>query len=423
MKFTFTKYLLLVLLVAFVVSCGKDDDDDPIDETPVGTVYNKISFSPGAAEDDILAAFIQMETGDTISFEAGNYPFTKSLSLLDIDSVVIAGAGQEATILDFSNQIEGAEGILATNCKMLMFAHLTVRNTVGDAIKGKDCDGLTFYKVTAEWTGEVSSNNGAYGLYPVQSANVLLDGCIARGASDAGLYVGQCNGAIVKNCIAYENVAGIEVENTMNAEVFDNLAYDNTGGILIFDLPNLAVSGNHCRVFNNEIRDNSHQNFAKSGVVGQVPPGTGIMILSTKTVEVFNNTITNNNIMGIGIINYQVLAVFDEDLATDDENFDSYPDNIYIHDNTISRTENYPPGLNDVGNVLQLQFPSGDMPDIIFDGFTREGQQICIQNNGDASFVDIDADNSFLNKNFDTAPYDCSITPLSESTVNAPIWK
>ena len=408
--------------MSLIFSC-KDDDDDPIDPIPTGPVYENHTFGPSDTEDDILAAFISIATGDTITFEAGNFEFTKSLSLLDADSIVIAGAGQDQTFLDFSGQIEGAEGIKADNCTMLMFANFTIRNTAGDAIKATDCDGLTFYKVTAEWTGEVSSTNGAYGLYPVESKNVLLDGCTARGASDAGLYVGQCENAIVKNCVATENVAGIEIENTINADVFNNQAINNTGGILIFDLPGLEMFGNYCRVFDNEIRDNEHENFASAGVVGVVPPGTGLMILSTKNVEVFNNTISNNNVMGIGIINYNVLTVFDPELSFDDPDYDSFPDGIHIHDNNITREDNYPASSHPVGDELQNIFPDGDMPDIIFDGISNGVQKICIQNNGAARFVNVDALGFFNNPNFDASPYDCSVDALPPVTVNAPTFE
>ena len=40
-------------------------------------------------------------------------------------------------------------------------------------------------------------------LYPVQCKNVLIDGCVAIGASDAGIYVGQSQYVIVRNSKAY----------------------------------------------------------------------------------------------------------------------------------------------------------------------------------------------------------------------------
>ena len=64
---------------------------------------------------------------------------------------------------------------------------------------------------------------------------MLIDSCVAIGASDAGIYVGQSENIIVKNSIAEFNVAGIEIENSYYADVFNNYASNNTGGILVFD--------------------------------------------------------------------------------------------------------------------------------------------------------------------------------------------
>ena len=99
-----------------------------------------------------------------------------------------------------------------------------------------------------EWTGGPKSTNGAYGFYPVESEDVLIDGCVKQN-SDAGIYVGQSKNIIVRNSIAQYNVADIEIENSYYADVYDNLASHNTGGILIFDLPDLPQQrGRHIRV-------------------------------------------------------------------------------------------------------------------------------------------------------------------------------
>lgn len=54
---------------------------------------------------------------------------------------------------------------------------------------------------------------------------------MAIGASDAGIYVRQSRDVIVRNSRAEFNVAGIEIENTVNADVYGNTATNNTGGI------------------------------------------------------------------------------------------------------------------------------------------------------------------------------------------------
>ena len=64
-----------------------------------------------------------------------------------------------------------------------------------------------------------------------------------KGASDAGFYVGQSRNIIVRRNRAEGNVAGIEIENSIGADVYENTATGNTGGILVFNLPDLPMKG------------------------------------------------------------------------------------------------------------------------------------------------------------------------------------
>ena len=97
-----------------------------------------------------------------------------------------------------------------------------------------------------------------------------------------------------------KNVAGIEIENCTKADVYENVATDNSGGILVFTMPDLPTKdGRECRVFNNKVVANNHDNFAPKGnIVASVPPGTGVMILANDEVEVFDNTIEKNQTGG-----------------------------------------------------------------------------------------------------------------------------
>src|SRR3546814_5024171 len=104
-------------------------------------------------------------------------------------------------------------------------------------------------RVRAEWTGGPSTDNGAYGLYPVQVDNVLIEDSVVKGASDAGIYVGQSTNIIVRNNRAEGNVAGIEIENSTGADVYGNTTTGNTGGILLFNIPDLPVPASNTRVY------------------------------------------------------------------------------------------------------------------------------------------------------------------------------
>jgi parallel beta-helix repeat protein len=328
-------------------------------------------------------------------------------------NVVIRGAGEDKTFLDFSNQVSGAEGVKITNSSNITVEGLTVQNTKGDGIKAQIVQGIAFRNVTARWTNGPDKSNGGYGLYPVQCTHVLIDNCTARGASDAGIYVGQSKFIIVKNSKAFENVAGIEIENSLYADVYDNEAYNNTGGILIFDLPDLIQKqGGYVRVFRNEIRDNNHVNFAPKGnIVGKVPLGTGLMILATRNVEAFENRITNNITAGTAIISYHMT-----ENPIKDTTYDPFPSDIYIHDNYYERPRVRATGKGRMGKMYRFKLRFGkDVPHIIYDGIKdkkRPDRQICIRNNSNVSFANIDAGGGFRNISRDMSVHDCTQQPI-----------
>ena len=133
----------------------------------------------------------------------------------------------DRSVLSFKNQAQGAEGLLV-NADNFTIENLAIEDTVGDAIKINESDNVVIRNVRTEWTGGPLTTNGAYGIYPVQSSNILIDGAVAIGASDAGIYVGQSTQIIVRNSRAEYNVAGIEIENSTFADVYDNVATNNT---------------------------------------------------------------------------------------------------------------------------------------------------------------------------------------------------
>ena len=244
---------------------------------------------------DLQTALIEAGVGTTINLPAGTFKLDDGLSL-DVKGVTLTGAGASKTILDFSGQTGAGEGLLVTSNDVIL-ENFTIRDTAGDGIKSKGADNIIYRNLTVEWTGEPDADNGAYGVYPVESSNVLIDSVTVRGASDAGIYVGQSDHIIVRNSVAEYNVAGIEIENSSFADVFGNTARYNTGGILVFDLPDLPVMGGHStRIFDNDIHDNNTPNFAPPGnIVASVPSGTGVMIMANENVHIFENRFAITN--------------------------------------------------------------------------------------------------------------------------------
>ena len=375
------------------------------------------------SQEEIQEALIDLEPGDVLTLEPGEYFFEDGISL-DVDDVIFEGSGIDDTILNFGNQISGAQGLLVTSDGVTL-RDFAVLDAKGDAIKVIGADGINMIRLRTEWTGGPKATNGAYGFYPVESKDVLIDGCVAIGASDAGIYVGQSQNIIVKNSVAHYNVAGIEIENSYYADVFDNLASHNTGGILVFDLPDLPQQGgHHVRVFRNKAINNDTDNFAPEGnIVGEVPRGTGIIIQANSDVEVFDNDIYGNGTVNLSIVTYGY--------ETEDENYNPHPKSIQIHGNRFGDGGFDPDlGTGELAAIL-FELSGGDMPDIFWDGILPTSQMIfgqpeeerlLISNNGDATFLTLNPIKYILPffdpVERDIKAYEGKVRPLPEVTLN-----
>ncbi|OYU70737.1 MAG: hypothetical protein CFE28_12485 [Alphaproteobacteria bacterium PA2] len=314
------------------------------------------------AQERVQTALLDARPGDVVALGAGRFDLSDGLSL-DIPNVTVRGAGEARTILSFAGQKGAGEGLLITSSGVTV-RDLTVQDSRGDGIKSKGVDQISFLSLTVEWTGGPKATNGAYGVYPVASTNVLIDRVTVRGASDAGIYVGQSKNIIVRNSRAEFNVAGIEIENSMNADVYDNVATRNAGGILVFDLPDLPQMGGHStRIFRNQVIDNDTPNFAPKGnIVAGVPTGTGVMLMANRDVHVFENTISGNQTTGVMIIAYI------QDFT--DKTYNPLPRDMVVRDNTFGRN-GWDPNL--AGGPMLAKALGGALPPVLWDGVSQAG--------------------------------------------------
>ena len=339
-----------------------------------------------AAEvEKLVESFILAEKGSTIQIPEGFFEISTQLILDNIDDVKIKGAGMEKSILSFKNLKTGGEGMKIVGNNLLL-EDFSVYDAPGDGVKTQHCENITFRKVNATWTNGDKSKNGTYAIYPVQCKNVVIDGCKASHSRDAGIYVGQSENIVVKNCTAFGNVAGIEIENCTNAEVFDNKAYDNSAGILVFNLPGLPMAdGSKTKVYNNEVIENNHVNFATAisegpngNTVTKIPPGSGIVLLAAKDVEIFNNKILKNKTVGIAIANYQITG-----FPAKGENWSPYTYNISVHDNEYERSSALPDVTKELGQLISAKSAHGigKTQDIVYDGIWDESISKDIESN------------------------------------------
>jgi parallel beta-helix repeat protein len=348
---------------------------------------HRIKPGPKAEEEVLRVLNDRVKPGDTIEFAPGTFAFTRELTLRT-NKVTIRGQGMAKTILSFKGQDQGKQGILV-NRDAFVIADLTVEDTKGDGIKVEGASNVTFRRVRVRWSGKSKASNGAYGIYPVLCKGVLVEGCEAYGASDAGIYVGQSQQIIVRHCRAERNVAGIEIENSTDADVHDNVATNNAGGLLIFDLPDLPVkNGKRVRAFRNKVVNNNHPNFATPGtMVATISPGTGLVVMATDAVEVFKNEIKGNNTFNLAVVSYLLMG-----RPYKDKEYDPVPEGVWVHDNTFADGGKKPAGERGEMFAGLLGTP---IPDMIWDGVVRAdrkpgpGQRVVFRNNGSATFANL----------------------------------
>ena len=420
---SFIKYGFLMVILGTLLGCEGVPSHDP------DRNYKSI-------EKALLSKLMLAKDSTVIQLEEGHFIFKSSLILDNKKLITLRGRGMDKTVLSFKIQENGAEGLKITNSENIILEDFTIEDAVGDNIKVTDTKGITFRRIKSAWTGEISEKNGAYALYPVICENVLIEACEVLGASDAGIYVGQSKNVIIRNNKVYWNVAGIESENSENVSIYNNQAYNNTGGILVFDLPGLTRYGRKIKVYDNEVYDNNLFNFAPPGnIVGAVPSGTGIMVLATREVEIYNNKLENNNTIEVATVSYALIDAMNdqksqenkdpgssaqifEEGANMDLEYDPYPGAIYIHDNTYGEVSWLPNLSNDFGKLFLWKF-GFDRPQIIWDGMVPENYllsngtlnrdyKICIQEVG-VKTATLDAANDFEGLVTDPESFNCEI--------------
>jgi parallel beta-helix repeat protein len=378
-----------------------------------------LSAEESAFQKHLQEQFLDAKPGTIIEIPPGHHALDRVLTLR-ANGVTVRGAGSEQSVLSFKNEISGPEGLLVYGNDFTI-ENLSIEDTKGDGLKINDGENITIRGVRVAWTGGPKTTNGAYGIYPVKSRNILIENSSSWGAADAGIYVGQSLNVIVRNCHAEQNVAGIEIENTINADVHDNVATGNTGGILVFNMPNLSQPGHSTRVFHNKVLKNNLANFAARGAaVASVPAGAGVVVNSNSKVEIFDNDIADNQTANLIISAYFSTNYYNKPGI--DPNYDPYPRAIYVYDNRFSGGGDSPDGLDLKTLKLAMFGLNGHFPDILWDGYRDEknlvngqppaDERICIRN-GSVGVLNADGPHKYKNPNTDMAAYQCELPKLS----------
>lgn len=405
-------FITLIVTVLLLTACGEEQTlSDAMD--------------PATLVADLQERLINAKDGEEILLPEGKFDFKRELSLADLSNITIRGKGKGKTVLSFQGQIEGAQGMLVKNVKKITLEGFSVLDSKGDAIKVQGCENVIMRDLEASWTNGKSPTNGAYGLYPVSSKNVLMEKCEVSYAMDAGIYVGQSQNVVVRDNYVHNNVAGLEIENTITGEVYNNIAKNNAGGMLIFDMPDLPqANGDRIKFYNNTMESNNGENFAPEGmVVSSIPPGSGMIIMAHSNIEMHDNIIKDHKTLGIAVNSWLFTG-----LPYESKDYDPFCSNIYIHDNEISGNAGPPDNTTDYGKLITAVL-GGQSVDIITDGIfkptaTDENGQpagYCIRNNGTVRFVNLNAgmgaepEAIAQNMNTDMGIFDCALPEFDTS--------
>ena len=389
-------FILVPSVILLISSCATDPNKEPSE----GWTKN------------LQQKLAEAKPGSTIELPEGVIELQGTLSLDGIENVTIVGKGKEKTILSFKGQAEGEEGLLI-KANGIILKDFSVLDTKGDAVKIQNAIGVNVSNVNVGWTIGPSAENGAYGINPIACDQVRLDGCEAYGASVAGFRVSQSQNVIIKACRAHDNVVGIAIENSYKVDIFECLTENNAGGICLMDQPDAAKAGSQVRVYNNDMINNNLSNFGAAGSAGSViPTGTGCFIMAYEQVEIMDNDISGNNTVQLGVGSYQMTGSEAKDAI-----YNPYSSTISIYGNRFGTTSASADTTRNIGKLVKQYF-GNEVPQVVYDGnpdpatFGADGKilggsRICVRNNGDIKFGNLDLKEGFKNVSTDLAPHDC----------------
>ncbi len=298
--------------------------------------------------ESIQTAVKTAAAGDEIVVYPGTY---RETVYIDKDDITLRGVVQDGEWPTLEGDKQLNDAILYSG-NGFSVEWLKITHYKGNAIMGQAGNN---FSIRNNWI----IDTGVYGIFPEFGENGLIENNVLSGIEDAAIYVGMCDHVDVRNNRVFDNVAGIEIENTRHALVEGNIAHNNTGGILVFITPGLPIKTSYDAIIRrNTIINNNTPNFAIPGsLVSTIPAGTGMIVLAGDDVVIEDNIISGNNTAGI-IITSQDFAT---DVAGDPES-DPNPDRVQIRDNVMYDNGNDP--VTDVRALMLTQF-STKGPDIM----------------------------------------------------------
>ncbi len=287
----------------------------------------------------IQAAVNSAKPGMLIQIEPGTYAEAVTITQPGIRLIGLTNPKGEGVILQNPGNVEtgitvikGANGFSLEN--------ITLQNFTKNGILLTSVNGFYLSHIRV-------INNGEYGIFPVFCSHGVIEYCTANGHADTGIYVGQSSEVVIRLNRVFDNVNGIESENSDNILITLNEAYNNTLGIFADLLPGLKItSSTNIRISDNIVKNNNHVNFSPpEDLAAVVPSGIGILVLGTDQTTVEKNLVTGNNFTGIVVFSSLVLGTLAGLPPEAFAGIEPNPDGAKISRNILAHNGQSPPSL------------------------------------------------------------------------------
>jgi len=312
-----------------------------------GTVVN-----PG---ESIQAAVDAAEPGDTIRVMPGDYTeshagraavrITKPLKLIAESSEtapvrILPSAGQRHGILV---EPENADDPDVDGVEINGFT-----------VEGFPNNGIWLrYVQNFVIENNVSIDNLENGIWPTLSANGEVRKNVAYGSLDAALWVEAAENVRVIDNEVYDSPTGLEVTVSNDVHMEGNHVHGNVIGVGLYHPSGAGLPPQdwppspfrNWKLINNRVENNNKPNPVSGGLVGELPPGGGVLVLGVDDVEIRDNVIQNNNFFGIALIDYCLAVDGTANSCQNNPPFyaDTSPDDLRIVGNTVTGNGSDPP--------------------------------------------------------------------------------
>ena len=313
--------------------------------------------------ESIQDAVNKAQPGDTIRVYPGTY---NESVYIDKDGITLRGVVEENEWPTLNGEKKLNDAVLYSD---ITVEWLKIEDYKGNAIMGQAGNNFV---IRYNWV----IDTGVYGIFPQYGQNGLIAYNKLSEIEDAAIYVGMCDNIDVKYNEVFDNVAGIEIENSRHAIVEANYVHNNTGGILAFITPGLPIKTTYdVLIRNNFVINNNTPNFGAEGsIVAGIPAGTGILVMAADDVKIEGNIITGNNTAGIVVTDLSYAAN-----VSNDPDSEPNPDRLAVLDNFMEG--NGKDAATEVKALMMATQFTSRGPDIVAVGGGEDSDN-CIINRG-----------------------------------------